>query len=269
MPLIAPPPSNIVSVKRARIGGAHRKYRLTDDTGRQWLFKPMPRSQVLVDIAAARTLLEAGLLTPIVYGQEAEIRTEAGQEGETVVGSIQPLLSQDEVSAWELPRELDTLSPDQLEDLQRHHVLDWLMANADAHRGQFLIGAEGELIAVDKSQSLRFFPYDALDWEAWAWWTNLRPPVYRRLARLAREGDLFLSREPCVAFAEATGHQPSPQWLEATWRPVFEEWTQIRLLVTTRAWNAHCEVQVQSLLALLAERQARLGEDFEALYDSL
>jgi len=47
----------------------------------------------------------------------------------------------------------------------KHHVLDWLISNHDAHDRQFLRTPEGDLVGIDKDQAFRYFGADRLVWD--------------------------------------------------------------------------------------------------------
>ncbi|MDP8238473.1 MAG: hypothetical protein P9X24_05245, partial [Candidatus Hatepunaea meridiana] len=50
----------------------------------------------------------------------------------------------------------------ELEQLQREHVIDWLISNHDAHGKQFLRLKNGRLAAIDKSQTFKYLGEDKL-----------------------------------------------------------------------------------------------------------
>ncbi len=48
------------------------------------------------------------------------------------------------------------LTADQVQQIQREHVTDWLLGNYDSHGGNFVTDTNGRLIGVDKEQSFRY-----------------------------------------------------------------------------------------------------------------
>lgn len=84
--------------------------------------------------------------------------------------------------------------PDLIPQIQREHVVDWLIGNHDAHGGNFLFDeANNRLIPMDKGQAFKYYDDDILS-------SNYHPnqkfgesePIYNALLRLAREGKVKL-----------------------------------------------------------------------------
>jgi hypothetical protein len=165
-----------------------------------------------------------------------------------------------------LTRTLLELTQVQREPLQRHHVVDWLLANADPHRGQFLILHDGTLVAVDKSQALRFFPHDALRWDAHAWWVNRRPPVYGYLFQAVQAGHFTLDPDVAIDFANNLLTGVNGAWLRQTWHPFVVRWSPLRLFYATLNWSFSHRTSVDKVLNLMAQRKNNLGVDFRELY---
>jgi hypothetical protein len=241
------------------LGGANRKYRLVDENGHEWLFKPQPRVQCLFDVAAAATSRSAGVLSPIVYDRQLEVR------GARQWGSLQPLIESGRITHVELPEDMSALGDPQRQELQRHQVVDWLIANADPHRKQFLIVDHAFLIGIDKSQSMRFFPHDRLRWDAHAWWVNRLRPVYADLFAGAKSGTYTLDPAVAVSFAAHVSTSVDGAWLRDTWRPVIASWYPPRLvwaLGTTRLGPR----AVDAVLAKIERRKQGLPAEFRKLY---
>lgn len=259
MELNEPRPNVFVKEHPAKLSGANCKSLFEDDAGRLWLFKPQPLEQTLVDVIAARIARQAGVASPIVYAVDFVWNNQRRQ------GSIQPFL-RGRIRQAELSRQLTELNQAQRESLQRHHVVDWLIANADPHRGQFLVLDDDTIVGIDKSQALRFFPHDRLTWQSNAWPLNTRPPVYIYLYEGHRNGRFTLEANVAIDFAENTTQAITDDWWHACWQPIVSEWNWTRLVYATLNPSRRRVEAVEQVLTLLQERKQRLAADFRELY---
>ena len=259
MDLYEPRPVGFVKEFPANLPGANRKSLFEDNEGKLWLFKPQPLEQTLIDVVVARIARQAGVASPIVYAVDFRWHDQRRQ------GSIQPFLK-GRIRQSELSRTLIELSKEQREDLQRHHVVDWLIANPDTHRGQFLVLNDNTLVAVDKSQALRFFPHDCLDWNSSAWPLNTRPPVYKYLYAGYQTGRFGLEAKVAVDFADNASQIIADSWWQECWRPIVSEWSWMRLVYATLEPLQSRGESVKQVLQLLQQRKFNLAADFRELY---
>lgn len=85
-----------------------------------------------------------------------------------------------------LPENLSTL---ELEQIQREHVIDWLISNHDGHAKQFIRGRDGHVYGIDKGQAFKFLGQDSLSID---YHPNRacgeQEPYYNRVFRAAKEG---------------------------------------------------------------------------------
>lgn len=250
----------------ADIGGTHRKYSALDETRQKWLFKPQSLLQAFTDVAAASTALQAGVASPIIY------MANCFYAGKRMSGSIQPYL---ECERAELSKDLNELTAMQRNALQRHHVVDWLLANADPHLGQFLIAQNGMVVAIDKSQSMRWFPFDPLAWNVRPWPVGTRRAAYWHLRHGEVGGHFRLDPAVAIAFAQDVSSRVGGSWLESTWLPVFIRWPRYRLIAAmifsgpysarelTRLTQQQLAMEV---VKVLERRCSNLTADFTLLY---
>jgi len=142
----------------ADIEGAHTKYFFQDKKGDRWLFKPVSEEfRALGDEVAYRI---GRLIDPDAI-EVRFIELDVPGRGK-MKGSIQKWRT-------DLAKEFDfrnvvveNLSANELEQIQREHVIDWLISNHDAHGKQFLRLKNGEIKGIDKGQLFKFMGDDRL-----------------------------------------------------------------------------------------------------------
>ncbi|MEO1960475.1 MAG: hypothetical protein ABGW82_05825, partial [Paracoccus sp. (in: a-proteobacteria)] len=150
--------------------------------GTRWLFKPPkdPKDGFLatLDEAASRFQARVGLKAPDTY-----VVTLGGKRG-----SIQRMFpASDGFPNGFRPTDL---KGHDLDLVQREHALDWLIANHDGHRDQFLRLEDGSMVGIDKGQAFRWFGQDSLDWDFHPNAAYGAPePVYNALWRAFARGE--------------------------------------------------------------------------------
>ncbi|QBG46055.1 phage head morphogenesis protein [Verrucomicrobia bacterium S94] len=168
---------------KADVGGAHEKEFWTDENGEKWLFKPAKNSS---DNFIAHGEEAAYKIGRLIDPDAIEVRT-IQLNGRT--GSIQKWrtdLKSDFDFRGVLPENLSTL---EIEQLQREHVVDWLIANHDGHSKQFIRATDGQVYGIDKGQAFKFLGKDQLS-------LNYHPnrncgeaePFYNTVFRAAKDG---------------------------------------------------------------------------------
>ena len=133
---------------RADIEGAHTKYFFQDKQGDKWLFKPVSEEfRGYGDEVAYR-------IGRLIDPESIEVRfMELNVPGRgKLKGSIQKWRTDLAKEFHYRDVVIDNLSVAELEQLQREHVIDWLISNHDAHGKQFLRLKNGKIAAIDKGQ---------------------------------------------------------------------------------------------------------------------
>ena len=143
---------------RADIEGAHTKYFFQDKSGDKWLFKPVSEE---FRAHGDEVAYHIGRLIDPDAIEVRFIELDVPGRGK-LTGSIQKWRT-------DLKKEFDfrdavieNLSASELEQLQREHVIDWLISNHDAHGKQFLRLKNGNLVGIDKGQSFKYLGDDKL-----------------------------------------------------------------------------------------------------------
>ncbi len=144
--------------KSGSLAGQTAKAVFTTSNGTQeWLFKPGKTGWgATKDVAIAELAKRLGLPLPPVRYFSVVIPDVDGLpallkplRGKTVAGSLQRMV---EAKPF---RDLSELSDDQMNQMFRHSVLDWLVNNDDAHIKNWLISPDGQLWAIDKTRAYK------------------------------------------------------------------------------------------------------------------
>jgi hypothetical protein len=79
--------------------------------------------------------------------------------------------------------------------------LDWLIGNNDAHKNQFLVDKNGDIIGVDKGQAFKFYKDDVLSL-SWDPSNNIQAgheQVYNVLLKAAKKGKVKVDFGVCIS----------------------------------------------------------------------
>jgi len=168
---------------KANVGGAHEKEFWIDENGDKWLFKPVgKRSDDFVAYGEEAAYKIGRLIDP----DAIEVRT-IRLNGRT--GSIQKWRTDLSVRYDFSEIEVTELFADEVVQIQREHVLDWLIANHDGHPKQFLRAKNTHIYGIDKGQLFKFLGSDKLS-------VDYHPngvcgeqePLYNTLFRAVKQG---------------------------------------------------------------------------------
>ncbi len=137
----------------ARLGGAHRKTVYVAPDGSKWLFKPQDEFRAYGDKVAYDLAKALGHPAAETYVVEID-----GQ-----IGSIQRMFDN-------IQRDLGGVDPraltrEQVIEVQKEHIFDWLIGNHDGHAENLLLTSDGHIVGIDKGQLFKFYDRDRLDWD--------------------------------------------------------------------------------------------------------
>lgn len=134
--------------------GTHNAKVFHSPSGMNWLVKSAPQ-QFLPEVDASTAKLQAysGLPTPPTFKVPYKNSVASAQ-----------LMFKGAKDAFPNGFDPESLSDDDLLTVQKHHALDWLIGNHDAHQGQFIRTPDGKLIGIDKGQAFKHYNDDQLHW---------------------------------------------------------------------------------------------------------
>jgi len=146
------------------------------------------------------------------------------------------------------------LSPRDIQQLQREHVIDWLIANHDAHGKQFIRTRSGRVYGIDKGQLFKFLGDDRLS-------TDYHPnavhgesePYYNTLFRAARQGHVKM--DPAVTL----------RCIREVERISDEEYLELLRAYAERRF-AHSQSRKEAFYRMALDRKRNIRRDFERFY---
>ena len=239
----------------SELGGVHTKYFYTDKAGDKWLFKPISEEfRAWGDEVAY--LIQREIDPDAIEVRFIELKD---MRGRLRKGSIQKMKKglKDPSNFEDLKADLAAIDPAELVQIQREHVVDWLISNHDGHAGQFLRAQDGHVYGIDKGQLYKFFGRDMLD-------VGYAPnaggrfdePLYNKLLRAHRDGKIKLdlqATEERIRRVEAI--------TDAAFREMLMPYAGRRFAGQPGA--------LEDFLRAAVERKNSIRADFERLYSQI
>lgn len=245
-------------------GGAHSKYILEDEKGNKYLFKPYAEGlhRVWADIIPAKLAEAVGLPTAEMGSEPVKVKIPYGMggnyQGIEASGSVQKLIQpvkHNNIKHW-VEKNFNGCPKAIIEQLQKEHVLDWLIGNNDAHASQYVVDGKGSLIGIDKGQAFKYYESDVLDT---SYDPNVNvdygnPQVYNLMLQAAKDGHIQLDWNVVHDFIENNMSNLSQL-----------QWTK---MIVPYAQNSVKWVKSSSKFQSLAsKRKSNLLFDFKKLYE--
>jgi hypothetical protein len=182
---LPPDPMTLKSLNRQM--GTHGAKLMADPGGTKWLVKPPPTgAEFMVPLDHATAALQSKV---DLEGPETHTIPWHDQHASAV--KMIPGAQQ----AFGHPPRLGDLSPDDVNTLQKHQALDWLVSNHDGHVGNFMRTPQGSLVGIDKGQAFKYAGRDRLDP---TFHPNFyaREPIYNQLWRDFSQGQPGEMQDP-------------------------------------------------------------------------
>lgn len=145
----------------AYLGGAGEKHIYEDASGNKYIFKPAVSKSGVPEPFRAYVQEAASQIAARLYepGEFVEIKAMALRGR---LGTVQPLLAGVKGNLKSITWQ--SLGPDAWKQIQREHVLDWVIGNFDSHAGNFIYLEGGRVLGIDKEQAFRYL-YDLKSWK--------------------------------------------------------------------------------------------------------
>ncbi|WP_422444354.1 hypothetical protein [Thermoanaerobacterium sp. DL9XJH110] len=144
------------------LGGAGEKHIYENKQGQKYIFKPAQSKGGQPEPFRAYVQEAASEIARRLYepGQFVEVKAVTDKAGR--LGTLQRLFEDVEGNLKQISWK--SLTPDELRQIQREHVLDWVIGNFDSHGGNFIRLKDGRILSVDKEQAFRYIN-DPASWK--------------------------------------------------------------------------------------------------------
>ncbi len=241
-------PEKFTYVGKAKVGGAHEKEFWLDENGDKWLFKPVGKGS---DDFIAHGEEAAYKIGRLIDPDAIEVRTIRLNNR---TGSIQKwktgLAKENDFSAVDVT----SLTADEIVQVQREHVIDWLLSNHDGHAKQFLRAKNGKVHGIDKGQLFKFLGEDrlAIDYHPNGA-CGESEPFYNTLFRAAKQGKVSIDPSAILRYIREAERISDDDYL-ALLRPYVE------------GRFGGSEVKKKAFYDLALARKHNLRSDFEGFY---
>ncbi len=253
-------PKGMTDKGNAKLGGTGEMHLCEDGNGDEWLFKPA-QSKAGTPEPFRAYVQEAGYKVQGIVDPDTAVPVGTGNIGGKF-GAYQKKIDVDssgfDYKAWQ-GYGTQGLAPEQVQQIQREHVTDWLMGNFDSHGGNFVTDTSGRLIGVDKEQSFRYIKDAASGKMSYAYHPNAKygetEPLYNTLFRKYANNELDLDPQDTLAYIKRVEAIPDKEY-----REIFRQYAE----------SLHGKgKQAENLLDAIVERKQTLRETYRTFYTDL
>ncbi|MDI3548141.1 MAG: hypothetical protein PWR10_1793 [Halanaerobiales bacterium] len=240
----------------AYLGGGGKKYIYQGPDGQKYIFKPAVSKQGQPEAFRAYVQEAASEISKRLYepGEFIEVKVTVDNQGR--FGTLQKLFT-DEGNLKQI--NWKDLAPEDWKQIQREHVLDWVIGNFDSHGGNFIRLKDGRILSVDKEQAFRYIA----DPKSWKMSLDYHPnavygeqePIYNTIYRSFANKEVDLDLQTVL---------PALQRLEAI--PDKE----YRAILRPYAETLHGKgAKAEEFLDQAAKRKKETREQFRQFFTSL
>lgn len=182
------------------LGGTGEKHIYEGPDGQKYIFKPAVSKQGKPEAFRAYIQEAVSEISSYLYepGEFVELKVVTDKQGR--IGILQKLYTDVDSNlktiSWK------SLSPGDLKQIQREHILDWVLGNFDAHGGNFIRLNDGRILGIDKEQAFRYIT----DQNSWKLSLNYHPnaaygeqePIYNTIYRAFSKKDVDLDLQTAL-----------------------------------------------------------------------
>lgn len=244
MPVAVPPPSllSFAGDAKTKLGGNKPKKFLKDEEGNLFLHK------YGADQLRAAGGEVASNIAALVGGPGTFVPVKAVEyEGDW--GTVQPMVQN--LYHAGIPEDPTKMSADDIKQLQRERVIDWLVSNHDSKRGNFIKTVDGPIFGIDKEQAFKFIGQDQLSLD---YSPNPSQPIYNALYQAYADKKIDLDPNDMLPFIQAAEKVTDDAWLEA-----------VKPYLLAVGAGAEQDAKQKAILA----RKNSVRQDFEAFFTML
>ena len=204
-------------VSDINLGGTGKMELYRDADGNEWLFKPA-QSKAGTPEQFRAYAQEAGYKVQGIVDPDTMVEVGVGSlDGD--FGAYQrriQTVNGTNFKAWQ--HGIGTLTPEEVESLQREHVTDWLLGNFDSHGGNFVTDASGRVIGIDKEQAFKYLKDKGSHKMSYSYHPNAKygetEPVYNTLYRKFAKGEIDLDPQATLKYIQRVESIPDAEYRE-------------------------------------------------------
>lgn len=186
------------------LGGAGKKDIYSDNYGRQYIYKPSISKSGSKELFRALVQQAVSKIASRIFSYGDHVPVHIDTSVNLEFGSVQPLIPGVIGNLKDINWRL--LKIEQIQDIQREHVLDWAVGNFDSHAGNFILIESGKVLGVDKEQAFRYTNDSksfkmSLDYhpnEQYGEWEPIYNDIYRDYANSKIDLDLNVIDKPLM-----------------------------------------------------------------------
>lgn len=253
-------PAGMTNKGAAHLGGTGEMYLCEDGGGQEWLFKPAQSKGGTPEQFRAY-VQEAGYKVQGIVDSDSVVKVGTGNISGKF-GAYQQRIDVDpngfDYKAWQ-QYGTKGLTADQVQQIQREHVTDWLMGNFDSHGGNFVTNTSGKLIGVDKEQSFRYIGDKTSAKMTYAYHPNSKygetEPLYNTVFRKYANNELDMNPQDTLAYIKRVEAIPDKEY-----REIFRNYAE--------SLNGKGQ-KAEDLLDAIVERKQSLRETYRTFYTDL
>lgn len=239
----------------SELGGSGAKDIYVDRDGNEYLYKPAVTKRGAAEPFRAFAQEGASHVAARITDAGDYVQVRAVDIAPGKAGTYQRIIP----DVTELRTPVPRLTPSQVIDLQREHVVDWLIGNFDTSRRNFIVKSDGTIIGVDKEQAFRYITDPASKKMSLTYHPN-KPygapePIYNELFRAFRDGKIKLDLQATVPFLQRVETID-----DATYRSFFHEYAY-RIKKTSK--------EAEALLDQIVARKNSLRDTYRQFYAGL
>lgn len=243
------------------LGGAGDKYLYKDKDGNEYIFKPAEQKYGtgVVEPFRAHVQEAASQLGLMLHDNPLDVVEVKVITLDGKVGTLQKKLpiQGDLDGTTSYGKNVHKLAPEQLKQIQREHVVDYLLGNYDGHSGNFIQMRNGRLIGIDKEQSFRFMNDPKSKSMSYDYAPNhgTHEPIYNHLFRAYKNGKVDLDLNEVHNMVKRVEAIPDKKYKEM-FRPYAE--------------SLHGKgAKAEKLLNQIVERKNGLRGEYEKFFSKL
>jgi hypothetical protein len=243
------------------MGGSKAKFRVEDNLGNKYLFKPSHGGLFPALAANAASNIQQQVIG-VLDGKSVTPVAFINLKGKGF-GSVQPIhalkMKNGKAVTIKDLGGLENLTKEQIRQLQRECLVDWLVSNHDSFNDNIVFDLDGNVIGIDKDQAFKHIGEDEekLDTE-YKPPENGAPPVYHELYKKFADSKIDLDPNDMLPYLEAISKISDADYEK-----------MVKRYIINKAGAPEGSYEYNNLLKKVLERKNNIRDDFEKFFTDL